>query len=57
MSRVGKSPIAVPSGVEINISKGNLVSVKGPKGSLQEQVNPDLKLELKDGELVLTRPH
>jgi ribosomal protein L6P/L9E len=45
MSRVGKAPIAIPKGVDINISKGNLVTVKGPKGELRQQISPDLSIE------------
>ena len=56
MSRVGKAPISLPSGVEINISKGNLVTVKGPKGELQQQVDPDLTIEIEDGVLNVSRP-
>ncbi len=56
MSRIGKAPVSIPKGVEIDISKGNLVTVKGPKGSLTEQVDPDLKIEINDGELVVSRP-
>ncbi len=56
MSRVGKAPIELPQGVQVDISKGNLVTVKGPKGELQQQVDPDIKLEMEDGQLVLTRP-
>ena len=56
MSRIGKSPITVPQGVTIDISKGNEVTVKGPKGTLSQQVDADLNLEVKDGELTLSRP-
>lgn len=56
MSRVGKAPITIPKGVEINISKGNLVTVKGPKGTLEQQVDPDIQLTIEDGELTLSRP-
>ena len=56
MSRIGKAPISIPSGVEINISKGNNVTIKGPKGELQQQVNPDLGIEIEDGVLTVTRP-
>lgn len=56
MSRIGKNPISVPAGVNIDVSKGNLVTVKGPKGELTQQVNPDLGVEVKDGEVQLTRP-
>lgn len=56
MSRIGKSPISIPAGVEISVSKGNNVTVKGPKGELQQQVNPDLGIEIEDGVLTVTRP-
>jgi large subunit ribosomal protein L6 len=56
MSRVGKAPIAVPSGVNIDISKGNLVTVKGPKGTLTQQVDMDINIALEDGQLNVTRP-
>lgn len=56
MSRIGKAIINVPSGVSIDISKGNLVTVKGAKGTLTEQVNPDLGVSFEDGTLSVTRP-
>jgi len=56
MSRIGKAPISIPSGVEINVSQGNLVTVKGPKGELTQQVDADLKLEINEGVLTLSRP-
>ena len=56
MSRIGKAPIDLPKGVEINVSKGNLVSVKGPKGELAQQVDPDLSVKIEDGVLTLERP-
>ena len=48
MSRVGKSPIALPAGVSIDVSKGNLVTVKGPKGELQQQIDPDLSIKVEE---------
>ena len=56
MSRIGKAPIALPQGVSIDVSKGNMVTVKGPKGELQQQIDPDLQLEVEDGELTVKRP-
>ncbi len=56
MSRIGKAPIPLPKGVEINISKGNLVTVKGPKGTLTQQVDQDIQLEVADGQLYVKRP-
>ncbi len=56
MSRIGKAPISIPSGVTFSVSDVNLVTVKGPKGELTQQVNPDLTVELKDNEVTLSRP-
>ena len=56
MSRIGKAPISIPSGVEINVSKGNMVTVKGAKGTLMQQIDPDLGVEIEDGTLTVTRP-
>ena len=46
----------MPGGVEINVSKGNLVTVKGPKGELSEQIHPDLGIEIEGTQLKITRP-
>jgi large subunit ribosomal protein L6 len=54
MSRIGKKPIAVPSGVKVNI-QGNLVSVQGPKGKLDTPVPTGIKIEQKDGHLLALR--
>jgi len=56
MSRVGKAPITIPQGVNIDISKGNLVTVKGPKGTLSQQIDPDITLNVEDSTLSLDRP-
>ena len=56
MSRIGKAPITLPKGVDINISNGNLVTVKGPKGTLTQQVDPELSITIENGVLVVTRP-
>lgn len=56
MSRVGKAPISVPSGVNIEVSKGNLVTIKGPKGSISEQMDADLSIDLNDSVLSVSRP-
>ena len=56
MSRIGKNPIAIPANVTIDVSKGNMVTVKGPKGELMQQIDPDLVIEIDDGKLVLERP-
>lgn len=56
MSRIGKAPIAIPSGVTINVSEDNLVTVKGPKGQLQQNVDSEISVSQEDGSLLVTRP-
>lgn len=55
MSRIGKLPIAIPSGVTVTV-EGNEVKVKGPKGELSQVVNPDIKVEVADGHVIVARP-
>ncbi|GBU07855.1 50S ribosomal subunit protein L6 [Bacteroidales bacterium] len=55
MSRIGKLPITVPAGVSFSV-KNNIVTVKGPKGELHQDVNPDITFELNDGVLKVARP-
>ena len=55
MSRIGKQPIPVPSGVEIKID-GSTVHVKGPKGELTQTFSDVLAIELEDGNIIVTRP-
>ncbi len=56
MSRIGLLPITVAEKVSIDIGKNNVVTVKGPKGELSLQVDPDIKVALADGELTVSRP-
>jgi large subunit ribosomal protein L6 len=56
MSRIGKSPIEVPNGVQITISDKNLVTVKGPKGTLEQAVDPDLTLKQEGNTITVERP-
>jgi large subunit ribosomal protein L6 len=56
MSRIGKLPISLPEGVQVNVSDENIVTVKGAKGTLSQQVNPDIKVTVEDGTLTLSRP-
>ena len=57
MSRIGKLAISIPSGVEIKRDeKSNVVTVKGPLGELHQYVDPDITLEVEDGNLKLSRP-
>lgn len=46
----------MPSGVEINVSKGNLITVKGPKGELTQQIDPEMEIAVEDGEINVKRP-
>lgn len=55
MSRIGKLPIELPAGVTVDV-KDNVVTVKGPKGELKQAINPNLKLEIENGVLTVSRP-
>ena len=55
MSRIGKLPISVPKGVTVTVDESNLVVVKGPKGTLSQDVNPDIQLTQDEGVLHLVR--
>lgn len=56
MSRIGRKPIDVPKGVSITVDANNLVTVKGPKGQLQQRLDPDITIEEKDGKVTVSRP-
>ncbi len=56
MSRIGKLPIALPAKVEVSVASDNVVTVKGPKGTLTQRIDPDIKVEMEDGTLTVTRP-
>ncbi len=56
MSRIGKLPINIPAGLDIAVSDGNVVKVKGPKGELSTKINRDMKVVIKDGVLTVERP-
>src|SRR5512139_512769 len=55
MSRIGRKPIEIPDGVEIDVRPG-AVSVKGPKGELSQHVDRDMKVAIEDGTLTVDRP-
>ena len=57
MSRIGRAPIAIPAGVEIKVEDNNVVTVKGPKGTLTQQFNPNMAIAMENGELHVTRPN
>ena len=56
MSRIGNLPIQIPDGVQVDISKGNLVKVKGPKGELEQQIDPDIALKIENDIIKVSRP-
>jgi large subunit ribosomal protein L6 len=56
MSRIGKQPIKLAAGVTVTVSPANEITVKGPKGELKQQIDRDIKVEVKDGNLEVTRP-
>ncbi|MDO5111873.1 MAG: 50S ribosomal protein L6 [Clostridia bacterium] len=56
MSRIGKLPISIPSGVTITVGDDNAVTVKGPKGELSEKLSPEMELTMEDGVLTVKRP-
>ena len=56
MSRIGKAPIKIESGVDVKVSDKNVVTVKGPKGELTETVDPAIGVEVKEGEILISRP-
>lgn len=57
MSRIGKMPIAVPAGVDVKIEANNLVTVKGPKGTITQQLAAAMKIENEGGTITVTRPN
>ena len=57
MSRIGRAPITVPAGVEINVADNNVVTVKGPKGTLTQQFNANMAIAMDNGVLTVARPN
>ena len=56
MSRIGKQPVVIPAGVTVTVGKDNVVSVKGPKGTLTQAIDRDIIVEVKEGLIVVNRP-
>jgi large subunit ribosomal protein L6 len=56
MSRIGKAPISIPSGVTATVGSDNVVTVKGPKGELKQPIDRDITIEVKDGIINVIRP-
>jgi len=55
MSRVGRKPVPIPQGVDVKV-EGNLVRVKGPKGTLERKLHPAIKIKIEDGTVAFERP-
>jgi large subunit ribosomal protein L6 len=56
MSRIGKQPIEIPGGVDVTVAAGNVVTVKGPRGSLTQTMHPDMRILTEDGRVRVERP-
>ncbi len=56
MSRIGKAPIKLESGVTLTVSPANQITVKGPKGELKKDIDRDIKVEVVDGNIIISRP-
>ena len=57
MSRIGKMPIAIPAGVTVEVAENNKVTVKGPKGTLERTVAPELEIKVEGAEITVSRPN
>lgn len=56
MSRIGRLPVEIPAGVEIKLAENNFITVKGPKGTLERTLVPEMKVEVEGNQVVVTRP-
>jgi large subunit ribosomal protein L6 len=56
MSRIGKKPVTLPTGVTVTVNAENVITVKGPKGELKQTMDRDIKAEIKDGHVDIIRP-
>ena len=57
MSRIGRMPVAIPSGVTVEIAEGNKVTVKGPKGTLVRELPKEMEIKMEDGHVTVSRPN
>ena len=57
MSRIGRMPVAIPAGVEIKVADGNLITVKGPKGTLTQKLDPTMTIKQEGAEMHVSRPN
>ncbi len=56
MSRIGRKPITIPAGVEVQVDSDNTITVKGPKGTLTKTMHPDMAIAVEGAEILVTRP-
>ena len=56
MSRIGRMPVTIPAGVEVSVAEGNVVTVKGPKGTLTQAMRPEMSIKIENNELKVDRP-
>ena len=57
MSRIGRMPVAIPAGVTVEIAEGNVVTVKGPKGTLVREFPHEMDIKIEDGHVIVSRPN
>ena len=57
MSRIGKMPIAIPAGVTVEVAENNKITVKGPKGTLERVLAPEMEIKVEGSEVIVTRPN
>ena len=57
MSRIGRQPVVIPAGVTVTVADGNVVTVKGPKGTLERVLAPEMDIKVENDTVVVTRPN
>lgn len=57
MSRIGRMPVAIPAGVTVEVAEGNVVTVKGPKGTLVRELPREMDIKIEDGHVIVSRPN
>ena len=57
MSRIGRMPVAIPAGVTVEIAEGNVVTVKGSKGTLVRELPKEMDIKMEDGHVIVSRPN
>ena len=57
MSRIGKKPVIIPANVTVDVAENNVVTVKGPKGTLTQKINPVISVSIEGNEIIVTRPN